>query len=100
MNIRTTAVLVILIVTIGRAGAQSDEPKLVLPIGGGLPLARNITVELLGTGDFQATGSGLPFTDSGLTKFEHHRDIGKAASARIFALANHRRQVLVVSAIA
>jgi hypothetical protein len=88
MNIRTTAVLVILIVAIGRADAQSDEPKLVLSIGGGLPLARNITVEILGAGDFHATGSGLPFTDSGLTKFEHHREIGKAASARIFALAN------------
>ena len=87
MNMHAAAVLATLILATGRADAQAQAEKLVLSVGGGLPAARRITVELLVTGEFLATGSGLPITDSGLTKFSHQRTIGKPSSAHILALA-------------
>lgn len=88
MSMRVTVFLTILILATSRVDAQSEERKVTLSVGGGLPAARNITVEVIDSGEFRATGSGLPFTDSGLTTFEHRRAIGKVVSARLFSLAN------------
>jgi hypothetical protein len=88
MIMRTTGVLATLLLAITSIDAQSDERKLTLSIVGGLPAARNITVVVVGTGDFKVTGSGLPFTDSGLTKLEDHRSIDKSVTVRLFALAD------------
>jgi hypothetical protein len=87
MNIRAAAVFSTMILSIGCANAQPQEQKLILSVGGGLPAARSITIELLDAGDFRATGSGAPFTDTGVTQFRHHRAIGEPSSAHILALA-------------
>jgi hypothetical protein len=87
MTIRAAVVLSVLLLASGRAGAQTHEQKLILSVGGGPPASRTITIELLDSGDFRASGTGLPFTDAGLTKFTKHRDIGKLSSARVFVLA-------------
>src|SRR5436190_6509368 len=88
MKMRAASVLVTLIIAISSLYAQLAERKLILSIGGGLPAARQLTIKTLGTGDFSATGFGLPFTDSGLAKFEYHRAIGEADSARLFAFSS------------
>jgi len=87
MNRRATSILLTLTLAVSSLCAQSEERKLILSIGGGLPGARTLTVTLLGNGEFTATGSGLPITDSGLTKLEHHAIISKADSAQAFELA-------------
>lgn len=87
MNMRATGILVTLLLASASVAAQPEERKLTLSIVGGLPAARTMTVVVLGTGDFRATGSGLPFTGSGLTKLEHHRAIEKSVTVSLFALA-------------
>jgi len=88
MNMRAAGVLMTLLVAIASAAAQPSERKLTFSIDGGLPAARTMTIVVLATGDLRATGSGLPFTESGLTKLEHHRTIDPSITLRLFALAD------------
>ena len=86
MSMRTMLVLGAIILASSSATRGQDQ-ELILSVGGGLPGSRSITVEVLDTGDFSASGVGVPFTDSGPTKFKDHRSLGKSSAERIFWLA-------------
>jgi hypothetical protein len=66
----------------GSTLAQTHASQLSLEVAGGMPGSQSITIELLDSGCFRASGSGMRSPDLAV-----HKHIGKASSDHIFALA-------------
>lgn len=67
--------------------AEVPVPRvLALSIGGGLPASRTLSVEVFADGELHAKGEGLPFTTTGISKFDLRRNLTEAQLKALLAV--------------